>query len=114
MARPNETDMLNDLTDGEIALIRERRAGKAKREAARAFQRKAIATAHAFNDWSEATGEGLTFSTFINTFGYQDADGKAMYEAVERVFEAAFPNDWMGFHKSQFVCNNKASTSRGV
>ena len=114
MARSNETDMLNDLTDAEIALIRERRAGEALRESAQAFQRKAISTAHAFVDWSEATGEGLTFSTFVNTFGYQDADGKAMYEAVERVLEVAFPSDWMGFHKSQFVCNKRASTSRGV
>lgn len=78
-----------ELSDDEIALIRGRRAEKAQREAARAFQRKAIATAHAFDDWSEASGEGLTFSTFINTFGYQDADGQRMYEAVKRIFAAA-------------------------
>ena len=81
--------MLNDLTNDEIALIQKRRAEKAQREAARAFQRKAIATAHAFDDWSEASGEGLTFSTFINTFGYQDADGQKMYVAVKRIFDAA-------------------------
>lgn len=80
--------MLNDLTNDEIALIQKRRAEKAQREAARAFMRKAIATAHAFDDWSEASGEGLTFSTFINTFGYQDADGEKMYEAVKRIFDA--------------------------
>lgn len=68
-AEPNAMD---ELSDDEIALIREHRAKKAQREAARAFQRKAIATAHAFDDWSEASGEGLTFSTFANTFGYQD------------------------------------------
>ncbi len=81
--------MLNNLTDDEIALIQKRRAEQAQREAARAFQRKAIATAHAFDDWSEASGEGLTFSTFINTFGYQDADGQKMYVAVKRIFDAA-------------------------
>lgn len=80
--------MLDDLTDDEIAMIRERRAEQAQRKAARAFQRKAIAAAHAFDDWSEASGEGLTFSTFINTFGYQDADGQKMYAAVKRIFDA--------------------------
>lgn len=80
---------MDELSDDEIALIQRHRAEKAQREAARAFQRKAIATAHAFNDWSEASGEGLTFSTFINTFGYQDADGQRMYEAVKRIFAAA-------------------------
>ena len=81
--------MLDDLTDDEIVLIRERRAKKAQREAVRAFQHKAIATAHAFSDWSEASGEGLTFSTFINTFGYQEMDGQRMYAAVKRIFDAA-------------------------
>lgn len=81
--------MLYELSDDEISLIRGHRAEKTQREAVRAFQRKAIATAHAFDDWSEASGEGLTFSTFINTFGYQDADGRRMYEAVKRILDAA-------------------------
>ena len=84
--------MLNNLTDDEIALIQKRRAEQAQRESARAFQRKAIATAHAFDDWSEASGNGLTFSTFINTFGYQDTDGQQMYAAVKRIFDAALPD----------------------
>ncbi len=84
-------DRMNDLTPDEIALIQQRRAEQAQRDAAQAFQRKAIATAHAFDDWSATTGEGLTFSTFINTFGYQDEDGKQMYEAVKRILDAAWP-----------------------
>lgn len=79
------------LTPDEIALIQQRRAEQAQRDAAQAFQRKAIATAHAFDDWSATTGEGLTFSTFVNTFGYQDKDGKQMYEAVKRILDAAWP-----------------------
>lgn len=69
--------------------LQQRRADQAKRDAAQAFRRKAIATAHAFDDWSATTGEGLTFSTFVNTFGYQDEDGKQMYEAVKRILDAA-------------------------
>ncbi len=87
--RQAEPNAMDGLSDDEIALIRGHRAQKAQREAGRAFQRKAIATAHAFDDWSEASGESLTFSTFINTFGYQDADGQRMYEAVKRIFAAA-------------------------
>ena len=80
-----------ELSTEELALVRQSRAEQAQRDAAQAFQRKAIATAHAFNVWSATTGEGLTVSTFINTFGYQDEDGKQMYEAVKRILDAAWP-----------------------
>lgn len=82
---------MNDFSADEIALIQKHRDEKAQRKAAEAFQRKAIATAHAFNEWSAQTDEGLTFSTFVNTFGYQDADGRQMYEAVKRILDAAWP-----------------------
>lgn len=78
------------LSDDEIALVQGYRAEKAQREAARAFRRKAIATAHAFDGWLDASGEGPTFSAFINTFGYQGSDGQQMYEAVKRIFAAAW------------------------
>jgi len=81
----------SELSTEELALVRQWRAEQAQRDAAQAFQRKAIATAHAFDDWSATTGEGLTFSTFVNTFGYQDKDGKQMYEAVKRILDAAWP-----------------------
>lgn len=80
-----------DLTANEIALIMERRAEESARNTARAFQRKAITTANAFAEWSESTGYGLTFSTFVNQFDYQDNDGKQMYEAVQRIEQAAMP-----------------------
>jgi len=80
-----------ELTPEELSLIQKQRDAKAQQAAARAFQRKAIATAHAFAEWSEQSGEGLTFSTFINTFGCQAEDGKKMYEAVCRIQEAASP-----------------------
>lgn len=80
-----------NLTADEIALIQKRRDEQAQRDADRAFKRKAIAVAAAFEKWSDETGEGLTFSTFIDTFGYQDGDGKKMYEAVKRIQQAAWP-----------------------
>ncbi len=80
-----------DLTTEEIALIQAHRAQRVTRDAARDFQRKALTTAHAFDTWSDNSGQGLTYSTFINTFGYQSDDGRQMYEAVERILDAALP-----------------------
>lgn len=82
---------MNDFSADEIALIQKHRDEKAQRKVAEAFQGKSIATAHAFNKWSVQTDEGLTFTTFVNTFGYQDADGRKMYEAVKRILDAAWP-----------------------
>lgn len=79
------------LSPEEAKLILERRAAQAARVEAGAFQCKAIATAHAFARWSEENDCGLTFSTFVNQFSYQENDGTKMYEAVERIFEAAWP-----------------------
>lgn len=82
---------INDLTPAEIELIRKSREERAAKEAARVFQRKAIATAYEFSKWSDEEGLSLSFSTFINTFGYQDDDGNQMYAAVERILKAAWP-----------------------
>lgn len=82
---------LGDLTPDEIVLIQRRRGEQAEQEAARAFQRKAIAVANRWAEWSAETGEGLTFSTFINSFFYQEEDGQQVYAAVERILAAARP-----------------------
>lgn len=82
---------LSELTPDEVEIIRSRRDEQASRRAALDFQRKAIATAHAFDEWSARTGYGLTFSTFVNQFEYQDDDGSQMYRAVERILNAALP-----------------------
>ena len=72
-------------------IIRRRREEQASRRAALDFQRKAIATAHAFAERSAQTGCGLTFSTFANQFEYQNGDGSRMYHAVEGILNAALP-----------------------
>lgn len=82
---------LGNLTPAEVAAVRAMRAEQSERAACQAFQRKAIATAHAFEEWSAKTGDGLTFSTFINAFDYQDGDGRLMFEAVQRIQQAALP-----------------------
>lgn len=80
-----------DLTTDEIALVQRHRDSEAHQRASLAFQGKAISTAQAWWAWSENSGEGLTFSTFVNAFEYQGSYCKAMYEAVERILEAARP-----------------------
>lgn len=82
---------IGELSAAEVAAVLAMRAEQDAAAAQCTFQRKAIATAHAFEQWSANTGEGLTFSTFVNAFGYQDKDGKRMYEAVQRIQQAALP-----------------------
>lgn len=80
-----------ELSQEEVAAVMRMRREKAERATAEAFRSKAIATAHDFDKWSAESGQGLTYSAFVNTFGYQEADGKAMYEAVDRINQAACP-----------------------
>ncbi|WP_116963079.1 hypothetical protein [Fastidiosibacter lacustris] len=87
---------INELTQDEIEIIQSRREKLAQYDAAKAFQSKAIAIAHAFSKWSTKTGDELTFSTFVNSFGYQGKDSNLMYETVKRIIEAAW-NDLRRF-----------------
>ncbi len=81
-----------NLTEDESALVLAHRTKQAQQEAEEAFQRKAIATTAAWVEWSEENSEGLTFSTFVNQFNYQERDGKEMFKAVERILNAALPS----------------------
>lgn len=74
-----------ELTDDEKALILKNRAAAAQEQARLEFRRKAITTAAEWEAWSEENGLDLTFSAFVNNFGYQNTDGKVMYEAVKRI-----------------------------
>lgn len=87
---------MNDLTAEEVALVEKYRGEQAHVDTALMFQREAIAMAKAFSDWSAMSGEGLTFSTFVNNFGYgyrakAGAQLWEMYEAVKRIHDAAWP-----------------------
>ena len=82
---------IDDLSEEEITLIEKHRKAEAARKAAAEFHRKAIFAAHEFEEWSVRTGQGLTFSTFVENFGYQDKDCRELYEAVSRISEAAWP-----------------------
>lgn len=78
-----------ELTDEEKQLILQRRAQKRKEEEDRQFQHNALKVASMWLDWSARDGSGLTFSTFVNDFGYEEPDGKEMFSAVERILAAS-------------------------
>lgn len=85
-----------DLSSDEIILIHKHRLEKARKEADIAFNKQAIALAHAFSEWSDNSGESLTFSTFVNFCNLNNHDNlihgsTQVYEAIKRIQEAARP-----------------------
>ena len=81
---------MNGLSCEESAIIDAYvyRKKKAAERAALDFKLKALKVAAQFEGWSQSHDEGLTFSTFVDSFGYQDPDAEKMYAAVERILKA--------------------------
>ncbi len=81
------------LSSDEQALVLNYRKEKAENEKKGLFQRRSIATTLDFVNWSNQTGGGLTFSTFVNRaeFGYEGDDATQIYDAVKRILSAALP-----------------------
>lgn len=79
-----------NLTDEELALVTARRLSQAKEDAAETFRLKALKVAYEFSEWSAKEGYGLTFSTFVNSFSYQDDDAQKMYTVVKRILNASY------------------------
>lgn len=70
------------LTASERQIILERREKIVAKESLKKFQIKALSTASRWFKWSDKNGSGLTFSTFVNDFNYQESDSEQMYKAV--------------------------------
>lgn len=49
---------------------------------------RAMEVGTAYYRWLAACGESPSFSGFVNAFGYQEQDGKSMFERLMRVFDA--------------------------
>ncbi|WP_042857996.1 hypothetical protein [Dickeya sp. NCPPB 3274] len=81
----------DSLSPDEKNVILKIRKNKKEIEEQEAFQLKSIETALSFLIWSRETNEGITFSTFVNTFGYQDDDGYKMFNVVSKILDAAAP-----------------------
>lgn len=80
------------LSEEEVALVMKRRAAAAALDEAELFRINVIKQAAAWLEFSGRTGEGLTFSTFVNTFGCQHKDCQAVYRHLEMVLKAAYPS----------------------
>lgn len=70
------------LTEEETALILAHRAEQAAQRACIAFLQKIADHTAKFYAWSQREGQGLTFSTFVNTYGYDQPDARLVFEAV--------------------------------
>lgn len=71
----------------ELEIIGKHRAEIKALEDQQAFIDKALETANKFRKWSKESEEGLTFSTFVNTFGYQQTDANKMFSALVKIFD---------------------------
>lgn len=91
MAKQNNTEELI-LSEEEKSLALKYRAAAAAIDEAELFRVNVIKQAAAWLEYSERTGEGLTFSTFVNSFGYEHKDCQAVYRHLEMVLKAAHPN----------------------
>ncbi|MDQ8954555.1 hypothetical protein RFH42_16520 [Acinetobacter rudis] len=78
------------LTPEERQLIISRREKNAQKLALEKFQEKALDVANRWVKWSKKNGEGLTFSTFVNSFNYQDGDGEQIYAAVQAILGTVY------------------------
>ncbi|MDQ8937032.1 hypothetical protein [Acinetobacter rudis] len=82
------------LTTEERQFILARREKIAQKLALEKFQEKALDVANRWVKWSKKNGEGLTFSTFVNSFNYQDGDGEQIYAAVQVILGAVYKVGW--------------------
>lgn len=81
------------LSEEERAVIREMRVERSRQEAQKKFHDKALQIAYRFQRWSNRTGNGTEYSTFVNCFGYDERGNRGMYEIVMRILNAAWPLD---------------------
>lgn len=73
----------------ERALIEGRRAEKKKLVAHQAMTIKALQVATRYAIWLKKQGQTNSFSTFINSFGYQETRGREMFRVVSELLKVA-------------------------
>jgi transcriptional regulator with XRE-family HTH domain len=82
------TGISGQLTEAELKIVESHRADIKAKKDKEAFIDKALEVAHKFRKWSKESGEKLTFSTFVNSFNYQDSDANKMHSALVKIFDA--------------------------
>ncbi len=79
------------LDEYEISLVRKHRAEVKAKDDARKMRVLVLSTALGFEQWLQKSGEGYSFSGFVNQFGYQGPDANKVYEQVCQVLESIDP-----------------------
>lgn len=87
---PGEHELI--LSEEEVALVMKHRAAAAAIDEAHLFRINVIKQAAAWLEYSGRTGESLTFSAFVNGFGYVASDCKPVYRHLHKVLKAAYPS----------------------
>jgi hypothetical protein len=73
----------------ERALIEGRRAEKKKLVEHEAQAREALQVASRYARWLRTEGASNSYSSFINSFGYQKPQGREMYRVVTELLAVA-------------------------
>lgn len=77
------------LKDTEIRLINELRAKRAVELKHGKLKRRALQVAYKYECWLTRQGQGDAYSTFVNSFGYQENDSREMHRIVGEIIAAA-------------------------
>lgn len=80
---------ITSLDDEEQEIIRKHRQEKARVQRTLDFRLKSINVAGDFEKWMQENGQGNSYSTFVNTYGYQEPDSHLMHDHVSRILKAA-------------------------
>ena len=73
----------------EARIINERRALKAREKHHEKLKRRALQVALRYQCWLSRKRQGSSYSTFLNSFGYQRSDCSDMFRVVEQIIAAA-------------------------
>lgn len=74
--------MMIDLTEDEMQIIVERWAAEAAARKMEEYRLHVAETAVRFFRYLSEAGMAPSFSEFVNNFGYQERDGRMVYEYV--------------------------------
>lgn len=78
------------LTEEEVFIINEKRKEEELKKKKNDFRKKVLKLASEYNEWLIDKNIGHSFSDFVNSFCYQEHDGKQVYDAVCKVLDLDF------------------------
>lgn len=80
---------IGQLSQDEIELVQAHREKLAREKRAADFREKVILLAAKTWEWQQKKEIWMSYSDFVNNFGYQEDDANLVYQAIRRVWDAA-------------------------